>query len=170
MCVTLLYTYTSMLIFVTCLPPVPVDHRLVFTLPKQFILSADDECSFNDEQHFRVEFRFSNGAVANLCPNPEGRVHLRRRLRRNNTAAASQFRKEGEGGAAGEGDDGSGTLLVSDGNRIHIRFSTAEDARRLYSAFPEENPQSLLPVELHFKTGKRAAKKGWSNLFTKLAG
>ena len=146
-----------------------MDHRLVFTLPKKFILSA--ECRIDDEQHFRLEFRFSNGAVANLCPNPEERdVHLHRRQHRNNThsiaaaaaAAASQFagefRKERE---EGEGDDGFGTLLVSDGNRILIRFSTTEDARKLYSALQEENPLSLLPVELHYKTGKRTEKQRW---------
>ena len=146
---------------------IPVDHRLVFTLPKQLVLS-DDECNFADGQlDFRLELRFSNGALANLCPNPEEGVHLHQGQQRKNNPTAATHRIH-KGREEGEGDDGSDeTLLVSDGNRILIRFSTAGDARRLYSAFPEgTKPQPLLPVKLHFKTGKRA-EKSLINLFMK---
>lgn len=153
---------------------IPVDHRLVFTLPKGLFLSADDECSIDDEQHFLLQFRFSNGAVANLCPNPEEHVHLHRRHYRNIThskakAAAPQFagvnRKEKE---EDEGDDVSGTVIVSDGNRIFIRFSTPENARELFSALPEENPLSLLPVELQYKTGEEK-ERIWKPFWMQLA-
>ena len=129
---------------------VPVDHRLVFTLPKHYILTAEgDECSLDDEQPFRLEFRFSNGAIAKLCY---------QNTNSSATATASPLPR-GRQQEVGSHEGGAGTLLVSEGNRILIRFSSSGEAGRLYSASPEENPLSSLPVELHFKTGKRAVKK-----------
>ena len=130
---------------------VPVDHRLVFTLPKHYILTAEgDECSFDDEQPFRLEFRFSNGANAKLCY---------QNTNSSATATASPLPR-GRQQEVENHEGGAGTLLVSEGNRILIRFSSSTgEAGRLYSASPEENPLSSLPVELHFKTGKRAVKK-----------
>ena len=124
---------------------VPVDHRLVFTLPKHYILTAEgEECSLYDEQPFRLEFRFSNGAIAKLC------------YQSTNSATASPLPR-GRQQEVGNHEGGAGTLLVSEGNRILIRFSSSTgEAGSLYSASTEENPLSSLPVELHFKTGKRA--------------
>ena len=138
----------SVLIFNHLSLVVPVDHRLVFTLPKHYILTAEgDECSLDDEQPFRLEFRFSNGAIAKLCY---------QNTRSSATATASPLPR-GRQQEVGSHEGGAGTLLVSEGNRILIRFSSSTgEAGRLYSASPEENPLSSLPVELHFKTGKRA--------------
>ena len=138
-----------MLIFNHLSLVVPVDHRLVFTLPKHYILTAEgDECSFDGEQPFRLEFRFSNGAVAKLC---------HQNTNSSATATASPLPR-GRQQEVGNHEGGAGTLLVSEGNRILIRFSSSTGS--LYSSSPEENPLSSLPVELHFKTGKRAVKKG----------
>ena len=136
-----------MLIFNHLSLVVPVDHRLVFTLPKHYILTAEgDECSFDDEQPFRLEFRFSNGAVAKLC-------HQDTNSSATTTASPLPRGRQQE---VGNHEGGAGTLLVSEGNRILIRFSSSTgEAGSLYSASPEENLLSSLPVELHFKTGKR---------------
>ena len=144
-------------------PLLAVDHRVIFVLPEKFSLTRDDECSLDADEYFHIEFRVSDNAVLNLCLSSEEYAYRDRHYelkRRNNThstsAAAASASEPDVRGARKErtNDDGLGTLLVSDGNRIFIRFST-EKPRRLYTALQKERPH-LLPLKLHYRTGTRA--------------
>ena len=149
------------------MPLLAVDHRLIFALPEKFSLSREDECSLDAGEYFHIEFRLSDNAVLNFCSRSEDYAYQDRRYelkRHNNThstsggaAYASEYDVRGARKERTDYDDGLGTLLISDGNKIFIRFST-EKPSRTYNALQKQR----LPIKLHYRTGTRYFNIGCS--------
>jgi hypothetical protein len=150
-----------------------VDHRLVFKLPAHSRLAAS-ACSAKSD--FALEFLLLSSSIR-LClvvqsPSSAGdtTVHLfspppslSPHVKNNLSASVGGVGVHSSTTTASSSSYSAQPLLISDGNRIRIRFASRERKRgegkkhqQFYSSDASVASKNLLPLQLQYKTGKNS--------------